>query len=134
MIFLELINIFTINYLCTGDLAEVALRQGPRANQVLKLGAEGHWNSSVAPKWYFLNSNENLELTAAEIRGDLDGLIIADELKSWYQRLQNLMLSQIIDMYYKGRGVFSTDRRACNRRTMLTKVAPKDKIVAQVKL
>lgn len=105
----------------TGDLAEVTLIQGP-TNGRLSVGANGNWNSSVLPRWYFLKSNEKLQFTTAEIRGDLDGLILANEIESLYSKAPTLRLSQILDMYYNARGVFNPSIRACNRKTLFTKL------------
>lgn len=49
--------------------------QGPK-NEVLTVGAEGGWNSTVLPHYYFLKRNEKLELTDADVRGGLDGNIV----------------------------------------------------------
>ncbi|KAJ9587894.1 hypothetical protein L9F63_018675 [Diploptera punctata] len=53
-----------------GDLAEVALYQGPYGS--ITVGAPGGWNSTVYPKWYFNQVNKSNEMTDAEIRGGLD--------------------------------------------------------------
>ncbi|KAK0090898.1 hypothetical protein PV325_000064 [Microctonus aethiopoides] len=113
-----------------GDLAEVAILQGPQRDQY-RIGEEGHWNSSVMPKSYFIDGNQDTEFTAAEIRGDLDGLILASEVDSWYKQVPTLKLSQIFDMYYSDRGVFNTSIRACNRRGLLTAVALNETTSAQ---
>ncbi|XP_076757830.1 uncharacterized protein LOC143427507 [Xylocopa sonorina] len=113
-----------------GDLAEVALIQGPMGRP-LKVGLEGFWNSTALPKWYFLNSNDNIEMTTAEIRGDLDGLILANEVNKWYSKIPSLRLSQIFDMYYSRLGLFDSSIRACNRRTLFTSVAPNETMVNQ---
>ncbi|XP_043285059.1 uncharacterized protein [Venturia canescens] len=114
-----------------GDLAEVALRQGPLADGKLTLGVDGHWNSTYLPRWYFLNSNEDLFYTAAEIRGDLDGLILAYEISKWYSLVPSLRLSQIIDMYYSDRGVFGSSIKACNRRNTFLSIVPNATITSQ---
>ncbi|XP_043261314.1 uncharacterized protein LOC122402521 isoform X2 [Colletes gigas] len=113
-----------------GDLAEVALIQGPRGEKI-SVGATGNWNSTSLPRWYFLNTNEKLEMTIAEIRGDLDGLILANEINKWYSKIPNLKLSQIFDMYYSKQGFFDSSIRACNRRTLFTAVAPNETMSAQ---
>jgi len=106
----------------TGDLAEVALLQGPRYDKV-SVGVDGNWNSSFLPRWYFLKSNEKLEFTTAEIRGALDGLILANEIESLYTKVPTLRLSQILDMYYNAHGLFNSSIRACNRRTLFKTIA-----------
>ncbi|XP_011301121.1 uncharacterized protein [Fopius arisanus] len=113
-----------------GDLAEVALHQGP-SKENYKIGTTGHWNSSNTPKYYFLNTDQSLEFTEAEVRGDLDGLILASNVASWYSKIPSLKLSQILDMYYSDRGVLNGTIRACNRRNLLTIVAPNDTTSAQ---
>lgn len=113
-----------------GDLAEVALMQGPRGEK-LQVGVNGDWNSTAMPRWYFLNSNEKLQFTTAEIRGDLDGLILANEVKSWYTKIPSLRLSQILDMYYSAPGLFNSTIRACNRRSLFRYVAPNSTLSAQ---
>ncbi|GAB1864343.1 N-acetylmuramoyl-L-alanine amidase [Camponotus japonicus] len=100
-----------------GDLAEVILMQGP-TNEKLSVGVNGNWNSSFVPRWYFLNSNEKLQFTTAEIRGDLDGLILANEIESLYSKIPTLKLSQILHMYYSPRGLLNPSIRACNRKML----------------
>lgn len=114
-----------------GDLAEVALIQGPR-NEKLSVGVNGNWNSSAVPHWYFLSSNDKLEFTTAEIRGGLDGLIIANKIESLYSQIPSLKLSQILDMYYSNHGLVDPSIKACNRRTLFTEVAPNSTMSAQV--
>lgn len=116
-----------------GDLAEVVLIQGPM-KQKLVVGANGNWNSSSMPRWYFLNSHEKLEFTAAEIRGGLDGLIIANEIESLYSKVPTLKLSQILEMYYSARGLFDSSIKACNRGTLFPAVAQNSTMSSQVKL
>nr|XP_050854964.1 uncharacterized protein LOC127065938 [Vespula vulgaris]XP_050854965.1 uncharacterized protein LOC127065938 [Vespula vulgaris] len=113
-----------------GDLAEVALMQGPIV-ETLQVGVNGDWNSTAMPRWYFLSASEKLQFTTAEIRGDLDGLILANEIKSWYSKIPNLRLSQVVDMYYSAPGLFNSTIRACNRRSLFRYVAPNSTLSAQ---
>jgi hypothetical protein len=83
-----------------GDLGEVALLQGPISVGSPQVGAPGAWNSSAVPRWFFLSQRERLEHTDAEIRGGLDGLILATGIQDWRARASNLRLSQVLDMYY----------------------------------
>lgn len=106
-----------------GDLAEVSLLQGPVSNNI-NIGAAGGWNSTTVPRWYFLSQREQLEMTDAEIRGGLDGLILAMNIAAWRSSSSTLKLSQLLDMYYSQRGVFGTGTRACARNTLFTTVAP----------
>ena len=112
-----------------GDLAEVALLQGPQAP--LSMGAPGTFNSTTMPRWYFLTQRERLEMTDAEIRGGMDGLILAMNIQTWRNRIPNIKLSQVLDMYYSQRGVLSRDFRACNRNALFTGVAPVATMVDQ---
>lgn len=105
-----------------GDLAEVALLQGPQPP--VAMGAPGTFNSTTMPRWYFLTQRERHEMTDAEIRGGMDGLILAMNIQNWRNRVANVKLSQILDMYYSQRGVLGTDFRACNRNSLFTGVAP----------
>lgn len=114
-------------------MAEVALIQGPSGEKKLSIGVIGNWNSTALPRWYFLHSNEKLEMTTAEIRGDLDGLILANEINKWYSKIPSLKLSQVFDMYYSAQGFFDPSIRACNRRTLFTSVAPNETMTNQVK-
>lgn len=113
-----------------GDLAEVTLLQGP-INEKLSIGVNGMWNSSALPRWYFLKSNEKLQFTTAEIRGDIDGLILANEIEALYSKVPQLRLSQILDLYYSPRGLFNPSISACNRKTLFHTVIPKPTMSAQ---
>jgi len=117
----------------TGDLAEAALLQGPVYGKV-SVGVNGNWNSSFLPRWYFLKSNEKLEFTTAEIRGALDGLILANEIESLYTKVPTLKLSQILDMYYSAHGLFNSSIRACNRKTLFKTIASHSTMNEQVML
>lgn len=113
-----------------GDLAEVTLLQGPMAQQI-QVGGIGGWNSTSVPRWYFLSQRDRLEMTDAEIRGGLDGLILALNVQEWRNQAQQMRLSQLLDMYYSQRGVFSSNVASCNRRALFTQVAPVATIRAQ---
>lgn len=113
-----------------GDLAEVTLLQGP-ITQSIQVGGIGGWNSTSVPRWYFLSQRDRLEMTDAEIRGGLDGLILASNLNEWRQQAQQLRVSQLLDMYYSQRGVFGSTAASCNRRALFTQVAPLATIRAQ---
>lgn len=117
-----------------GDIAEAVLRQP--ASQNVQVGASGAWNNSAVPRWFFLSQRERLEMTDAEIRGGLDGLILATNVAAWRDRHQGLRLSQIVDMYYSQRGMFGMSDeasavRACNRRNLFPVVAPMETLRSQ---
>lgn len=76
-----------------GDLAEIALLQGPQPP--LGVGAPGTFNSTTMPRWYFMTQRERHEMTDAEIRGGMDGLILAMNIQSWRNRVPNIRLSQV---------------------------------------
>lgn len=84
----------------SGDLAEAALLQGPKENSRIQVGAKGAWNSTTEPKWYFLSQKDRHEMTDAEIRGGIDGLIIAKKIEEWRNNFGALKLSQVLSMYY----------------------------------
>ncbi|KAI8128939.1 hypothetical protein CVS40_1977 [Lucilia cuprina] len=107
-----------------GDLAEVALVQVPvSANEQATVGATGAWNSTVMPKWYFLSQRQNLEMTDAEIRGGIDGLILALNIAQWNNQVNNLKLSQVLRMYYSLDGVMGSGIMACNRMATFQGIA-----------
>lgn len=114
----------------SGDLSEVALLQGPGLLPVA-VGAIGGWNSTFVPRWYFLTQRDRFQMTDAEIRGGLDGLILAMNVVNYRNQASGMRLSQLLDMYYSQRGVFTTPVRACNRRALFTEVAPVAQMEAQ---
>ncbi|XP_062561735.1 uncharacterized protein LOC134225564 [Armigeres subalbatus] len=107
-----------------GDLSEVTLLHFPPQPANIQVGASGAWNSTVAPRWYFLSQRTALEMTDAEIRAGIDGLALATNIIEWRNRLNTLRLSQVLDMYYSPRGVFNQSMRSCNRNDLFTTVAP----------
>lgn len=113
-----------------GDLAEVTLLQGP-LNREVSTGAAGAWNSTTVPHWYFLSQRERLEQTDAEIRGGIDGLVLGLNVDEWRRQTSQLRLSQLLDMYYSNRGVFSSDIKSCNRRGLFTKFVQPNQLLAQ---
>ncbi|KZC14462.1 hypothetical protein WN55_06922 [Dufourea novaeangliae] len=100
-----------------GDLAEMAVYQGPFVGSNMTLGATGFWNNTMRPAIYYLTSSHtNFDATRAELLGGIDGLIIASNLQTWIQDFYSLRLSQILDMYYSYDGIpFNTNIRACSR-------------------
>ncbi|GBP39810.1 hypothetical protein EVAR_88312_1 [Eumeta japonica] len=102
----------------SGDLAEAALMQGvERGANTVTVGVVGGWNSTQARKHYLLQSNTNLEMTDPEMRGDIDGYILGNIIRT---SSANMRLSQLLDMYYAPRnGIFDPALRACNRRQLL---------------
>ncbi|KAH8252005.1 hypothetical protein KR038_004664 [Drosophila bunnanda] len=115
-----------------GDLAEVALVQVPvSSGNAASVGATGGWNDTVLPHWYFLSERTNLEATDAEIRGGLDGLILAKNVANWRTQASSLKLSQLLRMYYSTNGVLSSGVNACSRQSLFPTVAPSQEMEAQ---
>lgn len=114
-----------------GDLSEVTLLQGPMTKQI-SAGATGAWNSTTVPHWYFLSKREKNEMTDAEIRGGIDGLLLAMHFNEWKQQTNSqLRLSQLLDMYYSQRGVLSSNVKSCNRRELFKKYVQPNQLNAQ---
>lgn len=88
-----------VSILIKGDIAEAAIRQGMTRNSIT-VGATGGWNSSYANRHYFHVRTTDFELTDAEIRGGLDGIILSELGLSNVDVFPELKLSQLIDMYY----------------------------------
>lgn len=114
----------------SGDLSEAALHQGSRTDTI-SIGAAGGWNSTTVPRHYYIQQKENWETTDADIRGGLDGLILALNIDSWSNSASSLKVSQILDLYYSPRGVFNSSLRACNRKNLQTTVAPSEILTPQ---
>jgi len=116
-----------------GDLAEAALEQGPKRFENIKIGLRGGWNSTLVPRWYFNNERDGREMTDAEIRGGLDGLVMGTFITEWRQLLSGseLRLSQLLSMYYSEDGAFDRQYRACQRKDLYSAVAPNDRLLEQ---
>ncbi|KAL5289533.1 hypothetical protein ACFFRR_009561 [Megaselia abdita] len=114
-----------------GDLAEVALVQVPTSQNGVTIGANGGWNNTAYPEWYFLQQNSDLEMTDAEIRGGLDGLILSMNVQNWKSQSSNLRLSQVLRMYYSNNGVLGTNIMACNRKQLFSTYAPSQTLQEQ---
>lgn len=84
---------------------------------VAEIGSKGAFNSTLVPSYYFIEKDDKNKyfFTDAEVRASLDGLILALKMKDITSKYSNIKVSQILDMYYSSRGVFSQDIRACNR-------------------
>ncbi|KRT78890.1 hypothetical protein AMK59_8284 [Oryctes borbonicus] len=108
----------------SGDISEASLFQAGSTGDVQNIGAAGGWNSTLLPRWYFISQQRFYEMTDADIRGGLDGLILALNVRNWVNSFSTLKVSQILDMYYSRRGAFNDTMRACNRYNLLTTVAP----------
>ncbi|XP_067008382.2 uncharacterized protein [Anabrus simplex] len=98
----------------SGDLSEVAVYQGPYLT--FELGLNGYWNDTTVPRAFYLKESGPWDMTAAEINGGLDGLILASKVTQWTKVLSRLRLSQVLDMYYSNRGIsFDNSYSACMR-------------------
>ncbi|XP_023246318.1 uncharacterized protein LOC106647810 [Copidosoma floridanum] len=116
-----------------GDLAELAVYQGPLYESRMYLGATGFWNSTISPRvFYFWHDYDHFDFTRAEIIGGIDGLVIAKNLDKWLQRFGSLRLSQVLDMYYSEGGVvFDRKVKACRRADQFPLVGPKSTLEEQ---
>ncbi|XP_028150059.1 uncharacterized protein LOC114343434 [Diabrotica virgifera virgifera] len=103
-----------------GDLCQAALIQ---MSPPFQLGGSGGWNSTTNPKYYFLQQNDNLDLTDQDIRGSLDGLYMALKIND-IKGKTDVKISQVLDMYYspQQKGVFNTSFRACNRNILYSEL------------
>lgn len=120
-------------YILAGDLAEVTLIQSP-TDEKISIGVNGNWNSTSLPRWYFLKSNKQLQFTTAEVRGDIDGLVLANEIEDLYSKIPTLRLSQILELYNSPRGLFNPSIRACNRKRLFQTSISKPIMSSQVTL
>ncbi|XP_076261721.1 uncharacterized protein LOC143197282 [Rhynchophorus ferrugineus] len=114
-----------------GEIGEASLYQ---AQEIVSLGAVGGWNSTISPKYLFLQSNNYLQATDAEIRGALDGLYMALRMDSWITSFSYLKISQILDAYYSPyeKGVLNSYMKACNRNILFTEMVPQDTFYNQL--
>ncbi|XP_019765142.1 uncharacterized protein LOC109540976 [Dendroctonus ponderosae] len=114
-----------------GELAEASLYQ---ADPTISLGASGGWNSTINPKYFFLQNNNLLQATDAELRGALDGLYISLRMTNLTSAFADLKISQIIDMYYSpyDKGVFDSSFKACNRNILYTEMTTSETMRTQL--
>lgn len=56
-----------------GELAELAVYQGPFVGHQMILGVTGFWNNTMRPTRYYLEKDINSDVTRAEIVGAVDG-------------------------------------------------------------
>ncbi|KAJ8923846.1 hypothetical protein NQ315_010428 [Exocentrus adspersus] len=114
-----------------GELAEAGLAQ---ATSSIVIGAQGGWNGTIHPRYYFLHRNTLLQTTDAEIRGSLDGLYMALRMDSWRSTFSDIKISQILDMYYSPyqTGVFDDSFKACNRNLLYTEIVPQQTLREQI--
>ncbi|KAK9507939.1 hypothetical protein O3M35_007695 [Rhynocoris fuscipes] len=106
-----------------GELAYVVVWMGP-LREGMQIGLDGGWNDTIVPKYYFLQDPIPNALTDARIRGSIDGLLLASNVENWVNAAGTLKLSQLLNMYYSTKGVFSTDVKSCKRRDYYQQVAP----------
>ena len=66
-------------------------------------------------------------MTDAEIRGDIDGLILSKIVRE----NSYLRLSQVLDMYYNKRGI-DINYRACNRKNLISEVTSQQELQYEV--
>lgn len=108
---------------------EAALYQ---ATNEIKIGAQGSWNSTLLPSYYFIQKDDRkYQFTDAEIRAGIDGLILALKMDEIKRKYNGIKISQILDMYYSRRGVYSNDLRACNRKSLYLNLVQQDVLKKQ---
>ncbi|XP_011501691.1 PREDICTED: uncharacterized protein LOC105365273, partial [Ceratosolen solmsi marchali] len=116
-----------------GELAEMAVYQGPIYDDQMFIGATGFWDRTMRPHFYYImHPYENFDLTRAETVGAIDGLIIAKNLHSWTRKFENLRLSQVLDMYYSESGAFfNKNVNVCERGEQFLRIAPRNTLQDQ---
>lgn len=109
-----------------GDLAEVCVYQGPYVGANVSIGLVGTWNSTTFPRLRYLTENHRgrWEMTDSEILAGIDGLFVSQQISSWVNRIRRIRLSQVIDMYYSGRGIPLIAIENSNRGSTLHKNRP----------
>lgn len=109
---------------------EAALYQ---AKDTVKVGAQGTWNSTLIPSYYFIQKDDDrkYQFTDAEIRAGMDGIILALKIDEIKRKYNGVKVSQILDMYYSRRGVYSKDLRACNRKSLYSNLVSIDTLKEQ---
>lgn len=82
----------------------------------------------------YISSREQLKdsLSEADVRGDIDGLLLAINVFEWSRQTTNLKLSQVLDMYYSDRGVFDRNFRVCRRNELIQAVTQANTLQDQV--
>uniref|UniRef100_A0A8D8DWL7 (northern house mosquito) hypothetical protein n=2 Tax=Culex pipiens TaxID=7175 RepID=A0A8D8DWL7_CULPI len=90
-----------------GDLAEVCLYQGPYLGTDLRVGLAGQWNDTFFPRAHHLavGHEGRWEMTDSEILSGIDGYFLAQKVPDFVSKVRRLRLSQVLDMYYSGRGI-----------------------------
>ncbi|XP_066158063.1 uncharacterized protein [Euwallacea fornicatus] len=114
-----------------GELCETILNQ---ATDPIELGNSGGWNSSIDPKYFFLQSNAPLQTTDAELRGALDGLYIGLKMSSLNSAYPDLKISQLIDMYYSPyeKEILDGSLKGCNRSILYTDLIISEELTTQL--
>lgn len=104
-----------------------------QATSNINIVGKGSWNSTLVPRYYFIDKqNEHkYHITDAEVRAGIDGIILALKMNDIKSRFSNIKLSQILEMYYSNKGVFSKDLRACNRKSMYASLVSLETLKAQ---
>ncbi|XP_057668766.1 uncharacterized protein LOC130901377 [Diorhabda carinulata] len=115
----------------TSDLAHVGLIQ---MQPPLIIGAQGGWNSTINPKYFFLQKNDDIELSDQDIRGSLDGLLLGLKIDDIKKTFVDIKLSQIIDMYYSPsqKGIFDSSFRACNRNILYSELVTSETLGEEI--
>ncbi|RZF45960.1 hypothetical protein LSTR_LSTR008337 [Laodelphax striatellus] len=113
----------------SGEIAEVVILEGPTDLNNMRVGVTGGWNSTIVPKYYFLNDGKDGAVTETDIRGGVDGFILGNNIRSLNDFTgSSLKLSQLLEMYYSEQGVFDTSFKGCKRKQRFGEVVPMNKL------
>jgi hypothetical protein len=116
-----------------GDIGQATILNAPNRLESVP-PPTGQFNDTVCPREFILTPLPNpttdvhhdhdtwTYLTAAEIRGGIDGLVLGAKIRDWDRGTSGagLRLSQILEMYYSEDGVAGDNTyRACERFQLL---------------
>ncbi|CAG7726381.1 unnamed protein product, partial [Allacma fusca] len=135
-----------LNYHATtlaGEVGQAALFNAVFENPPNVSPPAGTFNDSLCPREYVLEALSNPDLdvshahdswtymTAAEIRGGVDGLVLGTQIKQW-DDMYGYKLSEILEMYYSEKGIVGQSRyRACNRGSVFSGTVDSGEILNQ---
>jgi len=67
-----------LSYHFSGDIAEVAILQGPRVQGQMYFGPTGEWNDTTVPRIFYMDQRNDgfWQITDAEAKGGIDGMLL----------------------------------------------------------
>ncbi|CAH0390255.1 unnamed protein product [Bemisia tabaci] len=107
-----------------GEVALMVLLKTPTGLPSMRVGLSGGWNDTCVPKWYFLREPYHETITDTQVRGSVDGIVLAYKMNDITRIDNTIKLSQILDMYYSEQGVFDSLINAGNRAQLFASLAP----------